>query len=1585
MTDSAEESKDRGQEAAHKLSSAKIQKEKQVVPSPAATQTFSPSPRQHVDIEFGPGKRFGRYILLEKLGQGGMGSVYKVRHERLDKVLALKVLPVELTNKADVVARFQREMKSVGKLEHNNIVRATDGGEVDGVHYLVMEYVEGYDLAKLVATKGLCTVNNACVMLHQASQGLQYAHKSGLIHRDIKPSNLFLTKQGQVKILDLGLARLMDESQQREQSLTAMGMILGTPDFMAPEQWQDVHSADHRTDLYALGCTLFFLLTGKVPFGGDKQASWMQKMRAHSKQQPSSLRSIRSDVPQSLEDLYQKLMAKAPADRIQSAGELAQSLAAIVRELKDPNSAKPNSALLKTPAAGTGAQPANVQAEAETVSAKSTIVAPAAFSNSDSDLDFPEIPPINATAFQSFGPAQHGQGYPKRGQGSSGTFKWVMAGLAAVLLSLLGILVITITRPDGSQTVIEVPGNAQRIEISQEGQANVAIANTVPPVAPSAAQPVDFGSLLIDFDAERRAAENWLKINKGQLFLRAEDGKELGPLNAEIPSQKFSIRDAQLVGVDLSNEELEVLVGCKGLQSLRLNGNPRLKVSNLKKLGPLLDLKVLDVETCDMSDLTLDFLSAYPSLEELGLNSTSATTPRGLLLSLPRLPKLRSLFLPYTAGAVGNTGLQKVCQQCPKLESVFVPSDPEIATLLPLVECKELKRLHTFGNKLNAQDLIKIVEGTKIHDVMVDVPDQQTLALLASMKDKLRDLTLRNQNPGELKMDPLGWKGLAVLSELENLSVGDGVPLNSEFLKVVASMPKLKRMSEQYDLQPEYKANCRQYTAEDVQALHVARPDMYLRIDGKEYLPADVANSVNAPGTKKVTPVQPYMPLIKLGPPPSLPAVTLKLPAGTPMSVDALVGAPYAIRDLASWSIELEGHIGPIAALDVSPDMSQIVTLGSTDSTIRLWRVTEPSLGNLNVVCERIFLGEANGLWDVAWSPDGHTLAVTSFFGKTLSLYDVASGRRLASYVLKVGRGGRVRWSPDGRVLAVAGAGPLAIIDLSSRNVRYSEVSLSGGAGMGCSWSPNGQELATIDESATLKLWNLSSLEPTASISSPRGSISGAIDWSPDGKWIAVGGEGGRMAIVDAALRRIVYEKVEDANQVILSVAWEKPPVAGAPKPSPVPRLLITSTTGTFVWSGDLSQKLASCQGQGHSLKAAWSADNRAIVGEQIGLPRIYDATTGQIVGQIAGQVEKLSRLHEGQAVHLSTDGKRLRTIFRDELLIFDGEKGEYLKKVGKMLGNRVVASPNDEWLVVYDLGKEQDNLYLVDTASYERRKALVGHNGKLTGVNWSPDSKYLLTSGMDGSVRIWDVQQAALSKTLTHDRPVKNAIWSPDGKSIATCVDDDQIRIWSVDTGTETKKHGPLPSPSGWGAWGIAWNPKSNIVAIAPRSAMPVMLDLKTGQFHQASLDFQGSMDSVCWSPDGKQFLFGNFYELGYGMLTAKTGRHQHGVASPVQWLSDNRRCITGYSAVFPVQVLDVRRNVRLGVLYPQFEDGAWLCVGTDGNYRGSEGIESKLRIVALHKDGSQTTHTTSEFSKLYGWRNEPEKVRFVEPNTPR
>jgi eukaryotic-like serine/threonine-protein kinase len=265
----------------------------------------------------------GNYTILDKIGQGGMGQVFKAQHRRMDRIVAIKLLPASVTKDQAAIARFEREVKAAAKLEHPNIVTAYDADEAAGRHFLVMQFVEGHDLSALVKKDGPLPVEQAVSCIAQAARGLEYAHRRGVVHRDIKPANLLLDLEGTVKILDMGLARLEPAAGEEHAELTGTDQIMGTVDFMSPEQALDTKHADERSDIYSLGITLWYLLTGRAVYGGK---SVMAKLLAHREQPIPSLQAACPGATSALEAVFTKMVAKMAEDRFQSMSEVVVEL-----------------------------------------------------------------------------------------------------------------------------------------------------------------------------------------------------------------------------------------------------------------------------------------------------------------------------------------------------------------------------------------------------------------------------------------------------------------------------------------------------------------------------------------------------------------------------------------------------------------------------------------------------------------------------------------------------------------------------------------------------------------------------------------------------------------------------------------------------------------------------------------------------------------------------------------------------------------------------------------------------------------------------------------------------------------------------------------------------------------------------------------------------------------------------------------------------------------------------------------------------------------------------------------------------------
>ena len=268
--------------------------------------------------------RVGNYDVLDRLGAGGMGTVFKARHRRMKRIVALKVLSKETASSRMFLERFQREVETIARLNHPNIVMAFDADECEVGPFLVMEFVNGMDLATEVMRRGPLPLVDAIDRIIQSARGLDYAHARGIIHRDIKPGNILLDAEGVVKVADLGLARLNDPAaESKNTGLTQTGTVMGTAEYMSPEQAIDSGTVDHRADIYSLGCTLYFLLSGRSTY---EAGSFMAMLLKHRDSPIPALRTARPDVPPELETIFRKMVAKLPEERHASMAEVVHEL-----------------------------------------------------------------------------------------------------------------------------------------------------------------------------------------------------------------------------------------------------------------------------------------------------------------------------------------------------------------------------------------------------------------------------------------------------------------------------------------------------------------------------------------------------------------------------------------------------------------------------------------------------------------------------------------------------------------------------------------------------------------------------------------------------------------------------------------------------------------------------------------------------------------------------------------------------------------------------------------------------------------------------------------------------------------------------------------------------------------------------------------------------------------------------------------------------------------------------------------------------------------------------------------------------------
>jgi len=266
------------------------------------------------------GQTLGRFEILSELGRGGMAVVYKARQTDLDRIVALKILPPSLTSDQSYIARFRQEARSAAQLEHPHIMPIYEVGEVAGYHYIAMKFIKGRTLKQVLEQEGALPIARAAQILAQVGEALDYAHRQGIIHRDIKPSNVMITDDGWIYLTDFGLARGVGSSAG---GLTMAGTVMGTPEYMSPEQAQGLPNVGPPTDIYALGVMLYELLTGAFPFKAETPMAMLAARLVHA---PIPPRDVRGDLPPAVEDVIMRALARKPEARFASASEMVAAL-----------------------------------------------------------------------------------------------------------------------------------------------------------------------------------------------------------------------------------------------------------------------------------------------------------------------------------------------------------------------------------------------------------------------------------------------------------------------------------------------------------------------------------------------------------------------------------------------------------------------------------------------------------------------------------------------------------------------------------------------------------------------------------------------------------------------------------------------------------------------------------------------------------------------------------------------------------------------------------------------------------------------------------------------------------------------------------------------------------------------------------------------------------------------------------------------------------------------------------------------------------------------------------------------------------
>jgi serine/threonine-protein kinase len=570
----------------------------------------------------------GPYVLLGLIGEGGMGKVFKAEHRRLKRLAALKVIKPEYLTAPGALTSFQREAEAAARLDHPNIVRIYDANEADGTHFIAMEYIDGTDLAHLVKKRGRLSVAAACNYARQVALGLEHAHTRGLIHRDIKPSNLLLAGEtGVVKILDLGIARLT-RPDGTGQTTNAAGLVVGTPDFVAPEQARNPCDVDFRADLYSLGCSLYYFLIGRPPFQG---VSSVETLLQHVLDEPPTVEELRSDLPPGLSGVVQKLMAKRVQDRFSTAAEVVAALGPYAEQDTGIDWA-----------AATGIDAALPEA---------SDVALGMTPHSTARLSGSRVRPVLPLSLTIANPTEAPpSSTPRRPP------DWRRR--VAVLLFVISVMSIA----GGITCLFMIPvAPAPESKNTPPSPTAALPATDVRPASSIPATPP--GTL------ERQAARKILEAG-GRLVVQAPaDGPQPFPVlpNNTLPKTAFHVTEVNFSdNPRITDAVLETLNDLTGLRSLNLSGT-KVNGSFLKSLQHTTELQTINLRNSDVTDGALERLGAFSNLRVVNLGKTGITD--GGARSLSRLRKLKELYLDDTT--VDDRALEALANS-PELETIHL-------------------------------------------------------------------------------------------------------------------------------------------------------------------------------------------------------------------------------------------------------------------------------------------------------------------------------------------------------------------------------------------------------------------------------------------------------------------------------------------------------------------------------------------------------------------------------------------------------------------------------------------------------------------------------------------------------------------------------------------------------------------------------------------------------------------------------------------------------------------------------------------------------------------------------------------------
>jgi serine/threonine-protein kinase len=1256
----------------------------------------------------------GPYVLLDRLGEGGMGQVFKARHRHMKRTVALKQIRKEKLANAAAVDRFYQEVQAAAQLTHPNIVLAFDAGQAGTTHFFAMEYVEGCDLKRLVREQGPLPVAQACEYVRQAALGLDHAHGRGLVHRDIKPANLLVTAGDApvVKILDMGLARLGD-SFAKDRDLTRLGQVLGTPDYLAPEQALDSRKVDIRADIYSLGCTLFFLLTGRTVFDAENVTEVLVK---HHSEPPPALRSVRPDAPAALEALLARMLAKKPEHRPAVPAAVAAALEPFAR---GPASAKP------VPVAVAGGNPGDTFAGLSTESGAASRPAPRGKRDRSRD---------------AAGPVKRPRGKKALVLAAAGVGGVVLLALAA----LGGALLSGPAKQPLPERVAEKPGQAEKpqpaalkkpVEIGVVG--GTAAPKTDPPAPPKGTTPA-VPKVAVEADGPLFAAVEQA-VRAGKTTKTVPPGDAAGEDFTDVP-EAGAVLTGLVLGLGKSAGQ-EVVCAVRPIFRTRTGrilggwyGEGQLREVTVEARQGYAVGGVTQTAQGGVGGLSLTFMavkgaaldpsSSYVS-DWVGGKGGRRASVGGDGAPVVGVFGKRPVDAPGALVALGLVTLRRATEAAP---------EPVVRDALSGTQIRTIKAEGRVMRGLLGPDGRTCVF---VHGIQLAVADVRAGKLLRSHKHDTLFVAL---------LAASGDRRLVVLAdEKRRVSLWDAQTGFVRFLR-----------ADDYEV--------------DYTSLAVS-PDGTLAVGGPAAAPFKKGPQALGPDGK-VLPPGVDLPLwdLKTGNRDHSFGGAEAGRASVVFTGDGRFVVTAGRRPaLRVWDLKTKAEVNGGAAVAGLPPVARLAAAGKSevlaacdDGSLWLWDCATMKRG-------KTFQGKAPSVNALAVAADrsvAATVSGRSRGGAVLRLWDVAGGAEIARLALP-GVPYAVDLSPDGKVALVSEQTILRYLDMTKLG--------RGESGRPASWrliaggepppkekpaaGPKPEEKPKEKPAAAEK-----TKEKPATAEKPFAGHKGAvlsIAYSPDGKFLLAGGEDGTTLLYDAKTgarvrafpgkdavgcvrfsgdgRRLLVLAGAGAGQVFDAARGDRLySFPFDPVPAPASGDLSADGLGAVV---AVNRMLTAVRGNTNDKPATWVSahyPSRVVCaryaedgsfyafGDSLGVVRVYDTIQDKAAAQWAA--------HAGAVLCLAVGGGKTPR----------------------------VASGGADKVILVRAGKQRAG-----------GRKLTGHDGAVTGLSFSANGKRLASCAKDRTVRVWDVTTGKPLHKFVTQKAVLGVALAPDGKTLACCGAD--------------------------------------------------------------------------------------------------------------------------------------------------------------------------------------------------------------------